>query len=282
MLRIAATMFSLILGSTFWSDPDEQLAADDKLQIQWSENFLTINGHQLPGEIRINYVEAYCRAGSTDRDWGQTVIGHSTEHLEGSDSGDVIRLRDTLQDGVTVTHEITAGADEVEFRVTAHNPTDQVSEVHWAQPCIRVDKFTGCTTADARELVPEYARKCFVFIDGGLTRLPTEPWATMARYTPGQVYCPSHVDRDDVNPRPLSSLVPSNGLTGCFSADEKMVMAVAWQPYQEIFQGVITCIHSDFRIGGLAPGETKEIRGKIYLLPADIPALLDRYENDFE
>ena len=28
-------------------------------------------------------------------------------------------------------------------------------------------------------------------------------------------------------------------------------MAVAWEPYQEIFLGVITCIHSDFRLGGL-------------------------------
>ena len=47
-------------------------------------------------------------------------------------------------------------------------------------------------------------------------------------------------------------------------------MAVAWQPYQELFLGVITCIHSDFRIGGLAAGETTEIRGKIYVVDADV------------
>jgi len=41
--------------------------------------------------------------------------------------------------------------------------------------------------------------------DGKLTRLPTSPWADKARYTPGQVYCPAGVDRNDVNPRPLSS-----------------------------------------------------------------------------
>ena len=58
-------------------------------------------------------------------------------------------------------------------------------------------------------------------------------------------------------------------------------MAVAWQPYQELFLGVITCIHSDFRIGGLAAGETKEIRGKIYVVDADIAALVKRYEQDF-
>ena len=60
-----------------------------------------------------------------------------------------------------------------------------------------------------------------------------------------------------------------------------MILAVAWEPYQEIFQGVISCIHSDFRIGGLAPGETKKIRGKMYIVPADVPALTKRYERDF-
>jgi hypothetical protein len=58
-------------------------------------------------------------------------------------------------------------------------------------------------------------------------------------------------------------------------------MGVAWQPYQELFLGVASCIHSDFRIGGLAPGETKEIRGKIYIVDADVQALVNRYEQDF-
>jgi hypothetical protein len=56
---------------------------------------------------------------------------------------------------------------------------------------------------------------------------------------------------------------------------------VAWEPYQEIFQGVIACIHSDFRLGGLKPGETKIIRGKIYLVPARVEPLLARYQRDF-
>ena len=34
-------------------------------------------------------------------------------------------------------------------------------------------------------LVPAYARKCFLFLDGKLTRLPTEPWADQARYIVG-------------------------------------------------------------------------------------------------
>jgi hypothetical protein len=251
------------------------------LTIAWEKNFLTIRG-EFPGqELRILYLEAYCRPGSTDREWRESVIPHTAEKLEASADGRVIKLRDKLADGVIVEHTITAGKDEIDFHLVARNPTDKSSEAHWAQPCMRVDKFTGTTTADAKALVPMYARKCFLFLDGNLTRLPTEPWADKARYVPGQVYCAKNVDRNDINPRPLSKLVPSSGLCGCFSADEKQILAVAWEPYQEIFQGVISCIHSDFRLGGLAPGETKNIRGKLYIVPADVPQLVARYQRDF-
>ena len=60
-----------------------------------------------------------------------------------------------------------------------------------------------------------------------------------------------------------------------------MIFATAWEPYQELFQGVNHCLHSDFRIGGLPPGETKIIRGKIYFVPNDVAALLDRFAKDF-
>lgn len=254
---------------------------DSGLRVRWAKNMLTVYGNPLPAEVTINYLEAYCRAGSTDRDWGETVIPHRAELIQEAPDGKRLVLRDTLADGVVVVHVIEAGRDEVEFRVTAHNPTDRASQVHWAQPCMRVDTFTGCSRDDARQRIPQYVHKCFLFIDGQLHRLPTEPWADKARYVYGQVYAAPGVDRNDVNPRPLSPYTPSYGLTGCFSADEKKILAVAWHPYQEIFQGVITCLHSDFRIGGLAPGETKHIRGKLYVVDADVPRLLERYKRDF-
>lgn len=245
------------------------------LTLSWDKNFLTIRGEKLSGrEMQIMYLEAYCRPGSTDRDWGKTVIGHTTELLSTTADKKKIKLKCTLKDGVTVIHEIRAGDDEVDFRLTAHNPTDAASEAHWAQPCIRVDKFTG---ADKEK----YVAKCFVFLDGELTRMPTPKWATKARYIPGQVWAPKHVDRNDVNPRPLSEQVPSSGLIGCFSADDKMIFATAFEPYQELFQGVAHCVHSDFRLGGLEPGETKLVRGKIYFVPNDVPGLVKRYAEDF-
>jgi len=249
--------------------------ADKGPKIAWDKNILVISGPTVPGgAVKILYLEAYCRPGSTNRKWDQTVIGHETKLLEADADGRRIVLGCTLKDGVKVRHEIRAGTDEVDFCLIAHNPTDKPSQAHWAQPCIHVGEFTGRSQKD-------YLDKCFIFLDGKLTRMPTRDWATKALYTPGQTWAAPKVSRDDVNPRPLSPLTPDNGLIGCFSADEKMILATAWQPYQELFQGVITCIHSDFRIGGLAPGEKKSIRGKLYIVPADVEALLKRYRKDF-
>jgi hypothetical protein len=58
-------------------------------------------------------------------------------------------------------------------------------------------------------------------------------------------------------------------------------VAVAWQPYQELFQGVIVCIHADFRIGGLEPGGEKLVRGALYVMENDRERLLRRYRRDF-
>ena len=44
---------------------------------------------------------------------------------------------------------------------------------------------------------------------------------------------------------------------------------------------MVQCIHSDFRIGGLAPGARKTIRGRIYVVPNDPDALMQRYRRDF-
>ncbi len=250
-------------------------AEGPSLKLEWKDDYLTISGPDLPGKaMRIHYLEAYCRPGSTDRKWAETVIGHKTKLVSADEDGRRIVLQCVLKDGVVVDHEIKASADEVSFQITASNPTDKASEAHWAQPCIRVGDFTG---GDKES----YLGKCFIFLDGKLSRMPTRDWATKAMYVPGQVWCPKGVDRNDVNPRPLSSAVPDNGLIGCYSADEKMMMAVAFEPYQELFQGVAACLHSDFRIGGLKAGESKKIYGKMYFVPADVDGLLKRYRKDF-
>ncbi|MFX0100214.1 MAG: hypothetical protein ACFFCS_11585 [Candidatus Hodarchaeota archaeon] len=250
-----------------------------QIKISWKDEILSITHPKIADVlVEVNYIEAYCRDRSHEKKWGKTVIPHETHVLKEFEDGSRITLRSELADGVVVDHDIKGEIDSVSFSVTATNQSRKKSGLHWAQPCIRVSEFTGVEYKPSSE---EYLQKCFIFVDGELERLPTGPWATKARYTPGQVWCPSNVDRRDVNPRPLSEIVPSNGLMGCFSKDEKFILATAWEPYQELFQGVLVCIHSDFRIGGLLPGQKKEIKGKIYIMEANIQKLLERYCSDF-
>ncbi len=277
--RTWATIGTALLAYVLITGPREVFGADRDLTLSWDKEMLTIRGKHLPGgALDVWYIEAFCRPGSTRRDWAKTVIPHRTEQVEVSSDGRLIKLRSRLDDGVVVDHAIRAEHDSVDFRVVATNPTKIVSQAHWAQPCIRVDHYAGTKLEHNSEV---YLRHCFIDVDGQPVRLPTAPWALQAIYTPGQVWCPEGVSRDDVNPRPLSSIVPSSGLIGCVSADGKELVATAWEPYEELFQGVIVCLHSDFRIGGLKPGESKTIRGKIYLMPADLSALHARYRNDF-
>jgi hypothetical protein len=249
-------------------------SADPKaITLDWEKNFLYVRAADLPGgAIVINYLEAFCRSGSTDRDWAKTVIPHRTTLVDRDPNR--LRLRSDVEANVIVDHEITAGIDNVEFRLTATNRGTAFADVQWAQPCMRVAAFTGRKQDD-------YYRRCFIFTERGMTLLHQTHRATKARYVPGQVYVPNGVDRADVNPRPISDDIPVHGLIGAFSFDNRKLVAMAFEPYQELFQGVIVCIHADFRVGGLQPGETKKVRGKLYLLDNDVPTLLARYERDF-
>jgi hypothetical protein len=51
------------------------------LTLGWKDNILTISGDRLPGkELKILYLEVYCRPNSRAPDWSaNTVIGHKTE-----------------------------------------------------------------------------------------------------------------------------------------------------------------------------------------------------------
>src|SRR5438270_6817699 len=130
------------------------------LTLSRENNWLIIHGAQLPsGQIRINYLEAYCRADSTDADWVKhTVIKHTNELISVSDK--VIKMRDRLADRLIVDHTITAGEDEVDFRLVARNPTNKRSEAHWAQPCVRLGDFTGFGPAQTKDDYA-YLPKCF-------------------------------------------------------------------------------------------------------------------------
>ncbi len=248
---------------------------EDALRISWDKDILTVASKRLPGgKVEVWYLEAFCRRGSTDRDWRRTVIPFKTEKVAADPAGRWLKLETIVDGKVRVRHEIRSGTDEVDFRLEIENTTERPVDIEWAQPCIRVGTFTGLGQKD-------YFTRCFIFTERGLTRMHQTHRETHARYTPGQVYVPAGISLDDVNPRPISKTRPVNGLVGCFSADERLILAMAWDRVQELFQGVIVCIHSDFRIGGLSPGQVKRLHGKLYIVDSDVEQLLKRYGRDF-
>ena len=85
----------------------------------------------------------------------------------------VIKLRSRLDDGVVVDHGIRAGRDEVDFRVVATNPGQIASQAHWAQPCIRVDRYAGTKLERNSET---YLRHCFIDVDGEPATAPHGPF----------------------------------------------------------------------------------------------------------
>jgi len=243
------------------------------LQIAWEKNILTVTGPFPGGKIETLYLEAYCRSGARDREWRDTVIKHTTEKI--SDDGMTIVLRDKVTGGVEVTHTIKAGNGEIDFRVEAVNKGTDYVDAQWVQPCVRVGPFTGC---DKTTYIP----RSFIYLNEKRVFLDQARRTEEAIYKGGQLYIPEGIDRKDCNPRPHSPDVPSNRLIGCVSSNNEWLWATAWDPTQELFQGVILCLHNDFRLGGLRPGEKKRAHGKMYIMENDDELLLARYYRDFK
>lgn len=248
-------------------------AQQHPLHVTWTNNMLRVSGSQVPGEFMETwYLEAFCRSGSTGQSWDKTTIPHQTELIDPRPHH--LRLRTRVEPSIVIDHVITTKHDEVDFQMTVRNEGASFVDVQWFQPCTRVGRFTGMKQTN-------YIEKSFIFTADGLQLLSKLPRTEEAIYRGGQVYVPAGIPPADVNPRPISKIKPANALIGCFSADDKMLFATAWDQTQELFQGVIVCLHNDPRIGGLKPNETRKLRGKVYILPNDPAELLRRYQADF-
>lgn len=268
--------FRILCASAFLGFTVGMHAADG-LKLSWTNNLLTVSGANLPGgKLDIWYLEAFCRKGSAQREWGKTTFSHKTELVSASRDGRRLRFLTKVQPDVEVTHELRAGEDEVEFRFEFKNLGREPAGIEWFQPaCIRVERFTGRGQSN-------YTERSFIFTERGLTTFAQTARREEALYRGGQVYVPKGIPLDDANPRPISADQPVNGLIGCFSADNQWLLATASDQTHELFEGVYVCIHSDPHIGGLAPGETKTVRSRLYLMKNDVKALLRRYERDFK
>jgi len=218
-------------------------------------------------------LEAFCRKRSTERDWAKTVLPHKTKLIKADPKH--LQFRTTIEPDALMLHELQATSNGVDIRFTLKNLGQKPLDLEWFQPaCIRTAQFTGMTQSN-------FTSRSFIFTEHGLTTLDKTRRRVEALYRGGQVYVPEGINLADVNPRPICQDRPTEGLIGCFSADGKQLLATASSSTQELFEGIYVCLHSDPRVGGLGPGETKEIRAKIYLLENDPEKLLLLYRRDF-
>lgn len=252
------------------------LSAAEPLRLSWTNNLLKVTSPTLPGgSLDIWYLEAFCRGNSTRQDWSKTTVPHKTVLLEASPDHQLLKFRTTVLTNVEVLHTLRSSVDEIDITYEFANGGADASPIEWFQPaCIRVSNFTGRNQTN-------YTSRSFIFTERGLTTLDQTHRTEDALYKGGQVYVPREINRADVNPRPLANDYPTKGLIGCFSADDKYILATAFDKTHELFEGVYVCLHSDPHIGGLAAHETKKIHGKIYILPNNVDALLSRYAADF-
>src|SRR5690349_10409358 len=101
-MRVPLSPFCLLALATSPAPPPSGPGpAAEGLTLSWADNILSVRGRHLPGgAVKVWYLEAFCRPGSTDRDWKETVIPHATKLVEASPDGTRVRLRSTLEDGV--------------------------------------------------------------------------------------------------------------------------------------------------------------------------------------
>jgi len=259
-----------LLAVIFWS------RAVPALEISWTNNLLTVSDGRLPGgKLEVWYLEAFCRSGAWGRDWRNTTLPHRTTLTSADPQHHHLKFLTTVEPGIDVLHEVDAAKDELDLHFQLTNKGHQRVDLQWFEPaCIRVAAFTGREQSN-------YIGRSFIFTERGLTPLDQLRRTTNALYLGGQVYLPSNVDARDANPRPICIDHPINGLIGCLSGDSRWILATASDRTHELFEGVYVCLHSDPRVDGLEPGETKHLRSKIYFVPNDPSALLKRYKKDF-
>jgi hypothetical protein len=250
--------------------------AEAPLTLSWSNNLLTVSDSRLPGgKLEIWYLEAFCRSGAWGREWNKTTLHHKTTLTKADPEHNRLEFLTQVEPGIEVRHDIRSRSDELEMNFELKNTTASSVDLQWFEPaCIRVAEFTGCSQSN-------YIARSFIFTDHGLTRLSELRRTTNALYYGGQLYLPEFVSPKDANPRPICLDHPVNGIIGCFSADQRWILATASDHTHELFEGVYVCLHSDPRVNGLASGETKRFRSKIYFVANDPNALLERYHRDF-
>src|SRR5688572_8176243 len=118
-IRIMITRFLILIVILILISPSA-FSAPEPLQLSWTNSMLVISAPWLPGEkIEVWHMEAFCRSGSTKREWNETVVSHKTELVSATPNR--IKLRTLVYPTVECTHEIRAAQDEITITYSLRN-----------------------------------------------------------------------------------------------------------------------------------------------------------------
>ena len=206
-------------------------------------------------------------------------------------------------DSVVLTHEIGSATmvsrfepapGAVDIRVSIVGlAKDQALPFEYLNPCVQYrlsPLFQNVGT-----YVDEFVSRCFVFLEGGQTRLsdtrripgtrPAEndlanadrPW--IQEYVPAWREHPGQIAGE----RGYSPDRPTCPIIGVVSHDQRYLSAVAWPETKRLGQVWVDCIHPRPDVLESLDESTGEIhsRGRIYFVANDGAKLLAAFERDF-
>ena len=220
----------------------------------------------------------------------EDALGRAVAHEM---EGDALAMTHRLGDAQVVSRFVPA-ADGVEVRVEVSGPgAEGVQAVKALNPCWQLRKSEAF--GNRGDYVQDFVARCFVILEGGLTRMKDTRRIPGTRGRPGdksdlpqpwiQEYFPAWRKHPGQIPgqRGYSPDRPVYPLIGCVSRDGNYLTAFAWPEARSLGQVWHDCLHPRPAIGeSYDPATHRTVsRGKLYFLRNDGKLLLDAFKRDF-
>jgi hypothetical protein len=133
-----------------------------------------------------------------------------------------------------------------------------------------------------RNLADPWRKNTFYLSAGGLTPLDSRAIHFNARYRAAVEAISDRGRFAFSNKWPTSGEDATAGLIVRESEDGRWVTGIAWEDYLSV-QGhnPWSCLHAAVRVGGLKPGESRTVRGRLYLFRGTRDDCVGRFRRDF-
>ena len=178
-------------------------------------------------------------------------------------------------------------ADGAELLLRVTNTTDaRWPEIAGIIPCWNPGMVAGTNASMPLSLNPNFAdpwrQKTFFLSRDGLAPLTSRALHFNAAQRVAAMRAAEDGRFAFSGKWPVSDIDATAGVLVRESEDGRWVTAVAWEDFLSV-QGhnPWNCLHVGVRVGALAPGDSRTIRGRLYLFPGDVAECVARFRRDF-